>query len=407
MWPNCWLETAQLRKALATVGALVLASCATPQTELATAAAHPDVLCWDERMMVDVGFSSAGQHKCTLDESGLITLTIAPESPPPINCSAWYAFRITPRRPGPVQVKLDYEACRHRYAPKLSKDYTAWMRLADANARTDDSGRSALLTVNLEDMPLFVAGQEIFPAGTYDLWIDRLSRMPDVTRFDAGKSVEGRTIEGLLIGNPDADRIVALIGRQHPPEVTGALAMFPFVETLASDHRLAMKYRQNVLTVVVPIINPDGVENGHWRHNMRDTDLNRDWGPFRQPETQAMRDLLTDLTARQGKELQLLIDFHSTGRDVFYTLPEELETDPPRFTQRWLDRLEERLPQFTVHRDPGHNPGLPVSKAYAYETFGIPAVTFEIGDETDRTMIVKAGQQAALAMTEISLGEIE
>jgi hypothetical protein len=31
--------------------------------------------------------------------------------------------------------------------------------------------------------------------------------------------------------------------------------------------------------------NPDGVDKGHWRLNDGGVDLNRDWGPFTQPET--------------------------------------------------------------------------------------------------------------------------
>ena len=116
-----------------------------------------------------------------------------------------------------------------------------------------------------------------------------------------------------------------------------------------------------------------------------------------------MRDLIANYAGGKSGRLQLLLDFHSTGRDVFYTLPEDLVTNPAGLTPRWLDRLEQRLPEFQVNRDPGHNPERPVSKAYAYEAYGAPGVTFELGDDTDRTLIRKVGQEAVLAMMQTLL----
>ena len=45
------------------------------------------------------------------------------------------------------------------------------------------------------------------------------------------------------------------------------------------------------------VLKPDGVADGHWRHNDGGKDLNRDWGPFTQPETQAVAGVLEKLAA--------------------------------------------------------------------------------------------------------------
>ena len=76
-------------------------------------------------------------------------------------------------------------------------------------------------------------------------------------------------------------------------------------------------FRQHMI-VFVPLLNPDGVQEGYWRHNLRGTDLNRDWFDQAQPETQSVIRYLGNLQ-NQGKEVVLHIDFHSTRRDVLYT----------------------------------------------------------------------------------------
>ena len=92
-----------------------------------------------------------------------------------------------------------------------------------------------------------------------------------------------------------------VFGRQHPPEVTGWLAMKAFVETLNGDSKLAKKFRKKYTTYVVPLMNPDGADLGHWRHNAGGVDLNRDWSQFHHPETQAVRDFLRKKTVEGAK----------------------------------------------------------------------------------------------------------
>jgi predicted deacylase len=76
--------------------------------------------------------------------------------------------------------------------------------------------------------------------------------------------------------------------------------------------------------LIIPDLNPDGVENGHWRHNTGGLDLNRDWGPFTQPETAAAFAAIQAQIA-DGHAPYLLLDFHATRRDVLYTPPDAAE----------------------------------------------------------------------------------
>ena len=366
-------------------------------------------LCETENVSLDTIFPTGNVASCQVVSSTELSLTIEPEDAPPINCSAWYAFRLAPQKAGAVTVNLAYQHCGHRYWPKISSDGTNWTSLPQDAVSISETGgvKQAKIALVLDEYPLFVAGQEIISSQDYRLWMDRTSESPFAEQWLLGKSTEGRDILAMTLkapGNQPLEQIV-LVGRQHPPEVTGALAMMSFVETLLSDDLLAKRFRERFETIIVPVLNPDGVDRGYWRHNTGSTDLNRDWGPFVQLETKLMDKLLSDIAATSQKKLALFVDFHSTRNDVFYTIPDDYPTDPPLFLKNWLDRLQVRMPDYEVNRDANHNLDQANSKNHVHKKYGVPTVTFEIGDETDRQLIKRLARESAIAMMEVLLAE--
>ena len=133
-------------------------------------------------------------------------------------------------------------------------------------------------------------------------------------------------------------------------------------------------------------------------------DLNRDWLHFNQPEGRLVSDAFLDL--KEKAPVLFGIDFHSTQEDVFYTLSRDLETDPPGFTDAWLDAIRTAFPDYHVNDEP-FGLGSPVSKNWFYETFNAPAVTYEVGDESDRALIRRLSTAAAEALMELLLDEME
>ena len=91
------------------------------------------------------------------------------------------------------------------------------------------------------------------------------------------------------------------------------------METVCDDSDLARPFRDNFAVVVYPLMNPDGVREGYWRHNINGVDTNRDWQQFRQPEPRAIRD---DLLATDLVDVVFALDFHSTQKTIFYVLEE-------------------------------------------------------------------------------------
>ncbi|WOE75894.1 M14 family metallopeptidase [Alterisphingorhabdus coralli] len=369
--------------------------------------------CATSQFRLDSDFPAGAMAQCAVIGEDRIRVTIAPEDDPPINPSPWYAFRLNPIAPndgGMVAVEIDYPQYAHRYWPKVSTDTEIWDRLSPESVVPlikDDEGRTkrVLLKVQLSDIPVFIAGQELLTPEHYDEWFAKVEQHDDVRKWQVGLSAEQRAIDAITISaRPGTQKEqVVLIGRQHPPELTGAIAHLVFTETLLADTELARRYRERFETIVVPMVNPDGVVHGHWRHNTGGVDLNRDWGPFTQPETRLMRDLLVGIENDPNKDLRLFLDFHSTQKDVVYTIPEEFETDPAMLVSNWLKRYQDRMPGYEVVIEAGHNADRPVSKAYIHETFGAPAATFELGDETDRKRVDRIGKEAAIAMMETLL----
>lgn len=379
------------------VGA-VLAVCFAGSAFAQTAHAE----CASASARIDKDFETGVYAACDVEDADDFVLTIVREDENVTNPSPWYAFRVTPLEPGEITVTLQYEGAGHRYRPKTSTDGVTWTALPDSAVVIEGERRerTARLSLDLGSQPVFVAAQEILPPSAYAEWLGGFAGQPFAQRSVLGQSAEGRDIEIMRVAAPEHTQreTVVLVGRQHPPEVSGALAMMSFVDTVMGDSDLAKAYRARFETLIVPMLNPDGVVRGHWRHNTGGVDLNRDWGPFTQPETALMGDLLAQVAADPARKLRVLIDFHSTGEDVFYTIPDELQTDPAFFTRNWLDLYQDRMPGYFVNREARHDPGRPISKAYAFDTYGVPGITFEIGDETDRALIERIGRESAYAM---------
>jgi hypothetical protein len=319
----------------------------------------------------------------------------------PVNDSPWFAFRVRSEREKKITLRLRCQGGSLRYRPKISLDGAQWVLLPEECYRPDAERKEALLTLETGPRPLLVAAQEPVSRVEIENWAATMERLPFVTRSTFGSSVKGVPLLRLDVGNSAAEPKVVLIGRQHPPETTGSLALMRFVECVAGDTELARRFRAEFHLVVMPLLNPDGVDAGHWRHNLGLVDLNRDWQGFAQPESRAARDQILAL-GEKGR-LLLLLDFHSTFRDVFYTQPDSMVSAAPGFTSRWLAGIGTRVPDYRAERKASPTPTSNTSISWAHRTFGIPAITYEIGDHTDRTQLRRVAMAAAEEMMNLLL----
>jgi poly(3-hydroxybutyrate) depolymerase/predicted deacylase len=357
-------------------------------------------------LRIEADFPGARADACHRKAPDEVAVLIKPEAGDIIP-AAWYAFRVIAKHERELTVQLVYGTAGHRYRPKVSDDGTAWRYLEDERVEVAPDG-SAILRLQVGPQPLWVAGQELWPSSRYSAWLDRMGGRPGVTTARLGWSAQRRPI-GMLQTDVGATRpqTVVFVGRQHPPEVPGAFAFQAFVETVLDDSDLSRRFRASHRVIAIPELNPDGVEMGHWRYNAAGVDINRDWGPFTQPETRLVRDLLASIERDPATRLALFLDFHATAQDVFYTQTDEQAVTPPLFEKRWLGRLQERMPDYAVNRSPVYRAGNPTAKTWVFESYGVPSATFETGRETPRDLVGRLGTEAARAMMETLLGDAD
>jgi predicted deacylase len=354
----------------------------------------------------DTDFETGALYTCSGSGSSPV-LTIAPEYAP-INPSPWYAWRVTPgdgADDGPVEVTVRqyYRYARHRYHPWVSVDGERWQRLAASRVRALDDG-SAEFRLNVPADGLYVAAQPPLGSAAMGRWARDLSVTHGLRTVEIARSAGGRPVMAYETGTPGRRGALVLTGRQHPPEVTGGLAFQDFVERLLAADPLAERFRATYAIGLVPEVNPDGVARGHWRTNLRGVDLNRDWGPFTQPETRGVADWLAALDGEVP--LRLFVDFHSTWQDVFYMPHPEDDPEPAGFAAEWRRRLAARLGEAMPDWSGQHNPGLPTAKSWVRKAYGVVAMTYEVGDETPRERIRTTAAAAAEEMMKL-LQEIE
>lgn len=322
-------------------------------------------------------------------------VNITPENEP-INKSPWYAFKLWSDRRKDVYVTLHYTYGTHRYHPKLSTDGKRWKDMEKSNVTTSNEDVTLRFTTGADT--LWVAAQELIPSSEALYWADSLAdKFSSLKKRVIGYSILDRPVVSFRIGDKRNANTLVVLSRQHPPEVTGYQAMQAFTERILAKNRLSSRFRKKFDVIVIPSINPDGVDLGHWRHNAGGVDLNRDWDKFLQPETRAVSGYLKALAAN-GDALQFCLDFHSTEEDVFYIVTEEKQS----ITQRWLAAIQRAIPDYKVNQS-FHGIGSATSKNWIYKQFGAEAVTYEVGDGTDRQLLKRIGETAADELMKVLL----
>ncbi|MFZ1742369.1 MAG: M14 family metallopeptidase [Pontixanthobacter sp.] len=341
--------------------------------------------CQTAEAAISFDFEGASQSQCVIEGERSFGILITPEHAPPINPSPWYALRYEAKGSAPVTVTLHYSGAKHRYSPKL--DDTAG---GQVGVELEQEGEIARLLLPAGSGT--ISGQPLRTSQYCDRLLDTLAAGPEARRIVLGRSQDSRAVEAVRFGSPDAPKLIVLLGRAHPPEVTGTYAFDPFVEAVEQRLRDEPSLAAQFQVLAVPLLNPDGVALGHWRANHGGVDLNRDWGKFAQPETRAVGDWLAGLPPHIRPVAML--DFHSTQRNLFYVQGEEASEEQEQFLANWLVGKETRFPgyAFTLERS-NANPGSGTSKNWFHAAYAIPAYTYEVADNADEEATRRAAAQ--------------
>jgi predicted deacylase len=319
----------------------------------------------------------------------------------PINPSPWYAFKLWSNKSQTVHLQLVYQHVAHRYNPKSSIDGKKWNRIDEVFLNNDSTVASFNVALTANDTAI-IAAQELIDLPSSYVWVDSMAKHPFIQKQVIGNSINNNPIFSLHTKGSSGKEIVVVLSRQHPPEVTGYSAMQYFVNKVLDESVLSKKFLERFEMIVIPTVNPDGVDQGHWRHNMAGVDLNRDWELFKQPETKAIRDYMVNTLKKQDAKIYFAIDFHSTWNDVFYTNTDDQRSNAPGFVNAWLKALEQTIPGYKINAKASGN-GSNVSKGWFDRELEAEAITYEVGDNTSTAFLKMKATIAAEKMMELLL----
>ncbi|MBV1858709.1 MAG: hypothetical protein KUG77_09885 [Nannocystaceae bacterium] len=182
---------------------------------------------------------------------------------------------------------------------------------------------------------------------TVDAYLEVLAaRRPDLARVEQlGVSTHGRRIRALRLSAAEGEaKAIVLNGGQHAREWISVMVSTCVADRMVAGYDTDPRIRavlDDSVVWVAPVVNPDGYVHSwesdrYWRKNRAEpygVDLNRNWsvgfggrgsssnrrsqiyrGPhaFSEPETRALRDLIT------REPVVAHIDFHSFGQMILY-----------------------------------------------------------------------------------------
>ena len=348
-------------------------------------------------------FQGARLNDVIKKNDSTFSLSILPENQP-INPSPFYAFKVWSKSPKNINLEFNYPGSyKHRYIPKILLEGN-W-KIADSTSFTklDDIG---FLKLNVSNKSKIVSGQELNSSDIVYNWVEELIKGKEsFVRFKKiGKTKLKRPfmVMDIYKGVPEKKPIVVLITRQHPPEVTGYFAFKSYLSTILNENNLSSAFLEKYRVLAFPLMNPDGVDLGHWRHNAGGIDLNRDWSVYNQKEIKTTVDFISKTLKENNSKLVLGLDFHSTYYDVFYTNEERTSTSMPYFLDLWFSSLEKVIPEYKVNEQPSVSKQ-PVSKGWFLNAHKAVGVVYEIGDDTPRDRIKLIGKESAISMMKIML----
>jgi hypothetical protein len=221
------------------------------------------------------------------------------------------------------------------------------------------------LHVEMPGPSLYVARLEPYRISDLDRLLKSIEKDPRVEIAPIGRTVEGRRLEIVRVGDPQALHHVFLRARAHPWESGGNWVVEGLVRRLLRGDDAAKKCLQRYCLWVLPMANKDGVARGRTRFNVQGKDLNRDWDKPADaalaPENVAVERWVEGMIA-QRRRPDLAIDLHNDGGGLLHvSRPEVRSPEADRYLAR-MERLETLLRENTWFTEGStkanfHNPG--------------------------------------------------
>ena len=187
------------------------------------------------------------------------------------------------------------------------------------------------IKVRMNTGVLYIANIEPYRISDLDRLLQEIKNHPLVEIETIGKTVEGRSLEIVRVGNPTAPFRVFIRARAHPWESGGNWLVQGLVKSLLDNDANNTKYLNKYCVYILPMANKDGVARGVTRFNSMGMDLNRNMNrpadPVLSPENHAMETWLKKMI-ENGRKPQISMDIHNDQHGpIFWGHPDNLKRE--------------------------------------------------------------------------------
>lgn len=220
----------------------------------------------------------------------------------------WFHFRLQGARVQACTLrflnagKATYPDGFRGYQVAASYDTENWFRVP-----TTFDGEVMTVTHTPECDSVYYAYFEPYSFERHLRLLGEVADNPLARVLDIGSTVDGRDMNLVVIGNPQAAKKVWVIARQHPGETMAAWFVEGMMDALLDGaNPVARKLLQQAVFYIVPNMNPDGAVRGNLRTNAAGANLNREW--------------MTPTAERSPEVLCVKNKLHEVGCDMFFDI---------------------------------------------------------------------------------------
>ena len=194
------------------------------------------------------------------------------------------------------------------------------------------------MTVTMPGPSLYVARVEPYRISDLDNLIKEIRKHELVEITTIGRTVGGRDLEIVRVGDPEAKHHVFLRARAHPWEAGSSWVAEGMIRCLLRKDAEAAKFLKRYCVWILPMANKDGVALGRTRFNLRGKDLNRNWDKPADlelaPENHALEKWLERQIAA-GRKPELALELHNDGNGKLH-----ISRPPVANLEEYLRRME-------------------------------------------------------------------
>ena len=212
----------------------------------------------------------------------------------------------------------------------------------------DNSDNRVRFTIEMTGPRLYVARLEPYRISDLDRLLASVRSHPQVEIAAIGRTVQGRELEIVRIGNPDAPYRAFLRARAHPWEPGGNWVLEGLIARLLRGDADARRFLERTCYHLMPMANKDGVALGRTRFNLLGKDLNRNWDqPVNRelaPENHALEQWLERMI-QSGRKPHFAMELHNDGGGRLHISRPPIP-ELPRHLER-MARFEKLLRQHT------------------------------------------------------------